>query len=91
MAAFSRTNWYRKDRDIVPGKPAKKGAPLKGLLIISTHFNTDKSQNLFQRRNVMEIRNSQYIISLLPDCLSHDMKTRERFMYTYTTIPTEHG
>ena len=37
MAGFSRTNWYRKNRGIVPGKPAKKGAPLKGLLIISTY------------------------------------------------------
>ncbi len=42
---FSRTTWYGKNRGIVPGKPAKKGAPLKGLLIISTvyipyHINT---------------------------------------------------
>ncbi len=34
MAGFSRTDWYEKNWDTVPGKPAKKGATLKGLLII---------------------------------------------------------
>ena len=36
MAGFSRTDWYEKNWGTVPGKPDKKGATLKGLLIIST-------------------------------------------------------
>ncbi len=36
MAGFSRTDWYEKELGSVPGKPAKKGPTLKGLLIIST-------------------------------------------------------
>ena len=37
MAGFSRTNLIGKELGSVPGKPAKKGQPLKGLLIISTN------------------------------------------------------
>ena len=36
MAGFSRTILIEKELGLVPGKPAKKGLSLKGLLIIST-------------------------------------------------------